>query len=61
MSMTDGGRCQTDAELEWFVGALKEQLNSAREAATDVLGLDCEYQRAAGIMRLRATTKIAAF
>lgn len=55
------GGCQTDEDLEWFVGALKEQLNSAREAATDVLGLDCEYQREQGVMRLRATTKIAAF
>jgi hypothetical protein len=55
------GGCQDEKDLEWFVGALKEQLNSAREAATDVLGLDCEYDRQGGVMRLRATTKIAAF
>ena len=48
------GGCQTEQDLQWFVGALKEQLNSAQEAATDVLGLDCEYQREKGIMRLRA-------
>jgi hypothetical protein len=41
--------------------ALEAQLQSAQEATTDVLGLDVEYHRGQGVMRLRAQTKITAF
>jgi hypothetical protein len=52
------GGCQSDADLQWFLEALAAQLQSAQEKPTDVLGLDVEYKRGEGIMRLRATTKI---
>ena len=55
------GGTQNEEDLKWFVGALHEQLKSAQEETTDVLGLDCEYNRQEGIMRLRATAKISAF
>jgi hypothetical protein len=47
--------------LEWLVSALSEQLQSAQEDTKEVLGLDCEYNRQEGVMRLRAKTKISAF
>ena len=55
------GGCQTDEDLQWFVQQLAAQLQSAQEKTTDVLGLDVEYMRGEGIMRLRATTKITTF
>ena len=55
------GGSQCDEDLDWFLKALEAQLQSAQEATTDVLGLDVEYHRGQGVMRLRAQTKITAF
>ena len=55
------GGVQQEEDLHWFLTALTEQLQSMQEPTTELLGLDCEYNRVKGIMRLRATTKIMAF
>jgi hypothetical protein len=55
------GGYQTEGDLNWFLQALEAQLQSAQEATTDVLGLDVEYHKGQGTMRLRAQTKITSF